>query len=485
MKKLICIVLALVMLLAASITAFADFAEFENEPTSYLWLKTGSAVPNVTFKIPGSRIPTTGDITLTAKVCFCEDIVQTEDDGLAYVNCYSYADEDKYNNFDYLIAYADFADSRAYTGDEEESEPVLGKWIEFAYTFDPHFADYASGNPNTAVAIVDGMAVPEMVTVGIGFWHATGTLKVANVTARANNELIWAVDFSGGFDVNDPDTAANLIVAANMSEEQREDTWGTVAPVEVVTGVNLSEGKTCTIVGGNNEGDPKRVGGNDTYCTSLTDGVASPDEEYSSKWFGFLSNKNGARDNAVTLTDDEGEYRVGKAVVDLGESVTFDCVRAHCWSAGVSGIGFFRAIEVFYSDDNADWQYAGSLTLGNKGEVYWAESTEDLGAHTARYVMVEFDYVNGVWGFINEIQVIYNGTPLPKPDDPVALADFDGDGQVTSDDAVFLLRSVLFPERYVITLSNPFFGSGDPTSDDAVYLLRYVLFPERYPLADG
>ena len=62
------------------------------------------------------------------------------------------------------------------------------------------------------------------------------------------------------------------------------------------------------------------------------------------------------------------------------------------------------------------------------------------------------------------------------------LGDFDGNDNVTSDDAVYLLRYTLFPEYYPVTDFADFDHNDSITSDDAVYLLRYTLFPEYYPL---
>ena len=71
-------------------------------------------------------------------------------------------------------------------------------------------------------------------------------------------------------------------------------------------------------------------------------------------------------------------------------------------------------------------------------------------------------------------------TSAPVTD--VDLADYDGNGEVTSDDAIYLLRYTLFPEGYPISLSGDLDGDGSVTSDDAIYLLRYTLFPDDYPL---
>ena len=89
----------------------------------------------------------------------------------------------------------------------------------------------------------------------------------------------------------------------------------------------------------------------------------------------------------------------------------------------------------------------------------------------------------------------------PEDGRAVKLGDYNGDGKVTSNDAVYLLRHVLFPEQYPIIDYDRFSESyglsvsgtrclqladfnhdGAVTTDDAVYLLRYTLFPERFPL---
>ena len=60
--------------------------------------------------------------------------------------------------------------------------------------------------------------------------------------------------------------------------------------------------------------------------------------------------------------------------------------------------------------------------------------------------------------------------------------DMDGDGDVDSDDAIYLLRYTLNPDRYPIEQDGDVDGDGDADSDDAIYLLRYTLNPDKYPL---
>lgn len=65
------------------------------------------------------------------------------------------------------------------------------------------------------------------------------------------------------------------------------------------------------------------------------------------------------------------------------------------------------------------------------------------------------------------------------------LGDFTGDGDVKSDDAVYLLRHTLFGNEYPLNGNADFTGDGSVTSDDAIYLLRHTLFPGDYPLKDS
>ncbi len=53
---------------------------------------------------------------------------------------------------------------------------------------------------------------------------------------------------------------------------------------------------------------------------------------------------------------------------------------------------------------------------------------------------------------------------------------------INEDDALYLLRHVLAPDRYQVDQPVDYNKDGKVNEDDALYLLRHVLAPERYPL---
>ena len=73
--------------------------------------------------------------------------------------------------------------------------------------------------------------------------------------------------------------------------------------------------------------------------------------------------------------------------------------------------------------------------------------------------------------------------PVTEPVEPeYKPGDVNGDGELDKDDAIYLLRYVVFPEKYPIVINGDVNGDGEVDKDDAIYLLRHVVFPEKYPL---
>lgn len=63
------------------------------------------------------------------------------------------------------------------------------------------------------------------------------------------------------------------------------------------------------------------------------------------------------------------------------------------------------------------------------------------------------------------------------------VGDVNGDGEITDEDAIYLLFYTFFPEEYPIEQPCDFNGDGEVTDEDAIYLLFYTFFPEEYPIA--
>lgn len=118
---------------------------------------------------------------------------------------------------------------------------------------------------------------------------------------------------------------------------------------------------------------------------------------------------------------------------------------------------------------------AVTISTKEKGSdgLYWGQ-LEDGNWICMSYVTLDSDPV--------EDDTIDGETP-EYPTQPAALpGDVNGDESVTKDDAIYLLRYVVYPEKYPIAVSGDVNGDGKTDKDDAIYLLRYVVYPDKYPL---
>ena len=98
-------------------------------------------------------------------------------------------------------------------------------------------------------------------------------------------------------------------------------------------------------------------------------------------------------------------------------------------------------------------------------------------------------YINDGKENIGSFMVFPSGTSLQiwierVPDAPSGdiKGDIDRDGDVDSDDAIYLLRHTLFASDYPVYQDCDFTHNGAVGSEDAIYLLRHTLFAADYPL---
>ncbi len=443
MKKLLSLVLALTLVFSfccvfasAEGEAAPAVVAAEGDPEAFLWLKADeSFTPGIQFSIPGDQL-SDADYRIITNVCFegCEG------EGTAYVNYYVYSkDATGTGDFDHLIQFADFASHKS----------VGEGWNELEFTFNP--TDNLYGK-------LEGEKITDIgfVTVGIGFWQATGVVKCSSVRLNEGVTVVWSKGFDAGIDLED-----ESIAYSNLGTEGVN--WGIVRP-EVVENGNIAKEKTVKVTA---------TGTSSTYNAPLNNGVAATEKSYTNAWFAFTR-------DASPLDDFRGtESYIGTATFDLGEAKYWNAVRANIWdAAGDSGIASPTAVVVYSSDDNENWTEVGDLTLGTPGTVYWAAGTFD--AICSRYVKVAFPWANGAGAFVftNEIEIIGCDAPIEENFD----GDVNKDGKVNSRDAIYLLRAILNPDKYPIDFSGDVNGDGAANTADAIYLLRHVFFPEEYPL---
>ena len=101
-----------------------------------------------------------------------------------------------------------------------------------------------------------------------------------------------------------------------------------------------------------------------------------------------------------------------------------------------------------------------------------------------RVAISELAYGSGLtWGKLSDgnwICMDYVQITLTVPGQ--TSADIDSNGTINKDDAILLLRHVVFPEDYPVSVNGDINQDGIVNKDDAIYLLRHVVFPEDYPL---
>ncbi len=143
--------------------------------------------------------------------------------------------------------------------------------------------------------------------------------------------------------------------------------------------------------------------------------------------------------------------------------------------------GTYMEVEVYYEDGTSDifsldQVWADSMGISTifeyeDGMIRGENITDESGRITGYNLF-------GIEVWLNNVK---------NDENNIISSDVDQDGDIDSDDAIYLLYHSLLPEEYPVSdICDPDFN-GDATvdSDDAIYLLYHTLLPEEYPLKNG
>ena len=189
-----------------------------------------------------------------------------------------------------------------------------------------------------------------------------------------------------------------------------------------------------------------------------------------------------AVNKGVTTGVGNNEFGIN-AKCTVGQAITF----LYRLAGQPGALKLVNSAERVYYEDSLEWAVAKGIVA----------SGVDVNATCTRETFIEMmwrysgsPHVEGQYGdAINWalesgiMNTVMDSDILRRDAVTILYRYFSPSDKYTSDDAVGLLRHLLFPEDYPLMFrSGDFDKNGFTTSDDAVYLLRHVLFPEDYPI---
>jgi glycerophosphoryl diester phosphodiesterase len=183
--------------------------------------------------------------------------------------------------------------------------------------------------------------------------------------------------------------------------------------------------------------------------------------------YAFKSGFGGLTTNDAQYTKNNVKYITAPACAraSVGESVTLD----------VTAVTYGRT-----SDNVSD---RVEITVISGADVIKVEGATVTGLKQGTaYVMCSYATKLPVGAAKGSYTVYTDVIRIDVSGAGVIVGDFDGDGDVDSSDAIYLLRAVLFSEDYPLNQSGDIDRNGRIDSADAIYLLRHVLFSGDYPL---
>ncbi len=135
------------------------------------------------------------------------------------------------------------------------------------------------------------------------------------------------------------------------------------------------------------------------------------------------------------------------------------------------------AVKIYVSENGKDFTLAGQSEMTKFDGSSWETAEFELVlAETVKARYVRFDFtISGNFLWLSELRVF--------GEEAAERGDLDGDGEVNTADAIYLLRHTMRPDRYPLAQSGDVNGDGQVNTADAIYLLRHTMRADRYPLA--
>lgn len=156
------------------------------------------------------------------------------------------------------------------------------------------------------------------------------------------------------------------------------------------------------------------------YTASLTDGVAQEKLSYDGNWFTFYHNTGESAAPNINAPD-----KVGYVIIDLGGLYDLSSVKAHCYDgldgSATGGIKGPKALKIYLSEDKETWSDAIVVETPtfDAATDFW---TETAVSGKVQYVKFEAE-LNGVFAFINEIEVWGTEADVPAEEDDDSFKD--------------------------------------------------------------
>lgn len=226
--------------------------------------------------------------------------------------------------------------------------------------------------------------------------ETSSTASVAS-SVEASSEAASSIEETSSAVADVSSEAESSVEESSEAESSIEESSEAAPAVEATEGVepsgdNLALNATITGVDVN--------GNNPAYSASLNDGAAADELTYDNNWFAYLYNA-GAPDQA------NAPGGVGTMLIDLGEVTEITAVRLHAFLGNDAGITAPLSVKFEYSEDGENFVTFGEKTFEKEEAgvriTDWVGYTLSAPVN-AQYVRVSVT-LNGVWAFLNEVEV--------------------------------------------------------------------------------